>query len=97
MSSTYYELIPRAHFSHNIMVMLDNEDALQTEIQLISSLHEICIARKVILAASNKMTTMNPLDYVFKAIDVKMDILKHNEDEFKVWLIIHHHLMMGLC
>ena len=85
LSSTYYELIPRAHFSHSGMALLDNEDALQNEARFVASLHELCIARKVILAASNKMTSINPLDYVFKAIDIKMDILKREEDEFKVF------------
>lgn len=85
LSSNYYELIPRSHFSRSNMQLLDEEHLINEELSLISSLRDICIARKVILAASNKMKIMNPLDYVFKAIDVKMDLLKHNDDEFRVW------------
>eukprot|EP01125_Pyxidicula_operculata_P018546 TRINITY_DN6599_c0_g1_i3.p1 TRINITY_DN6599_c0_g1~~TRINITY_DN6599_c0_g1_i3.p1 ORF type:complete len:2657 (+),score=665.91 TRINITY_DN6599_c0_g1_i3:42-8012(+) len=82
LSNDFYELIPHANLSRTAVRTLDKEQLVQSKIEMINNLLDISVGRKIIMAASSRIKTLNPIDYTYKALDVLMEPLTENDTEF---------------
>eukprot|EP01127_Copromyxa_protea_P003686 TRINITY_DN1347_c0_g3_i1.p1 TRINITY_DN1347_c0_g3~~TRINITY_DN1347_c0_g3_i1.p1 ORF type:complete len:1422 (-),score=381.06 TRINITY_DN1347_c0_g3_i1:8-4273(-) len=84
LSNEYYELIPHTSFSHTAIVPLDRESAVSKELSMITGLKDVSIARKILLAATSRIPTANPIDYTYLSLNVNFEVLNHDNPEFNV-------------
>jgi hypothetical protein len=60
-----------------LVTSLDNEAAVKGKFEMLDSLSEIEIASKILLGAHAKLSTTNPLDYCYKALNITLESLDH--------------------
>jgi len=86
LSNTFYELLPHKNFSHTSIPPINDSEIVASKMEMITNLTDVCIARKLLIAATFKLKDINPLDYCFKALNIKLDLLDEESGEFKTLL-----------
>ncbi|XP_013405621.1 tankyrase-like protein isoform X2 [Lingula anatina] len=80
-SSEYYQLIPKNGYKFERLTPLDSERSIESEINMILSLMELNFTERVLLAAQYRAKEINPLDYIYRALNCRMELLKEEEPE----------------
>jgi len=83
LSNTFYELIPHTNFSHTMMQPLTDNVSVMAKIQMITDLTDVCLARKLIIGATFKIKQVNPLDYCYASLQIKLELLETTGGEYK--------------
>jgi hypothetical protein len=68
LSNVFYELIPHANFSHDRILPINDNRALQLKMTMINNLIDLEVASKILLGALASQEKINPLDYSYKVI-----------------------------
>mmetsp|Transcript_43736 Transcript_43736/g.71094 ORF Transcript_43736/g.71094 Transcript_43736/m.71094 type:complete len:1503 (-) Transcript_43736:654-5162(-) len=81
LSNDFYELIPHADFRLEAATSIDTPELVHKKLQLLTSLDELNIAAKILLGAQLHIQTLNPLDYVLRAMQVQMTPVTRQENK----------------
>lgn len=81
LSSRYYELIPVTTYK-GIVPPIQSPDQVHQNFQLLDSLENIEAASKICLGALHRQRTINPLDYVMRAVQVNLEPLDEASSEY---------------
>jgi len=84
LSSRYYELVPLERYKNQIAPPLNNNHHLKTQYDLLENLNNIEYASKVLLGALLRQKEMNPIDYVYHAMNMIIDPLEVESPEYEV-------------
>jgi len=57
---------------------------VQSKIQMLTDLTDVCFARKVIMAATLNPKNISPIDYCYGALNIKLECLNKESGEYKV-------------
>ena len=76
LSSRYYELIPKEKYKNSCILPFDRLDDVKNEIQIIDNLTYVEKAVNILLGANNKISTINPLDYIYYSLQTYFELLK---------------------
>jgi ankyrin repeat protein/predicted DNA-binding WGR domain protein len=72
LSSEYYELIPSSRYTDRSIPPITNQSDLDREKKMIENLAYFEVALKLIGAARLNMQRVNPIDYIFNCLDMKI-------------------------
>lgn len=72
LTNHYYELVPNTRVTRNAIQPLMHENSINTELLKVNSLLEIEIAVKILLGATKNKAIMNPMDYCFSCLNIKL-------------------------
>lgn len=84
LSSRYYELIPLERYKNQIAPPLNNQHQIKTQYDLLETLNNIEYASKIMLGALFRQQEMNPIDYVYHAMNLMIDPLEVESPEYEV-------------
>lgn len=84
LSSRYYELVPLERYKNQIAPPLSHNHHLKTQYDLLENLNNIEYASKVLLGALLRQKEMNPIDYVYHAMNLLIDPLETESPEYEV-------------
>lgn len=91
LSNRFYELIPHAEYTVESIPPLDNENHLNQKFTMLSNLAEIQTAAKILLGAHYRAKEINPLDYCYSAMNIRMS----NIDKYVSVLLLHLLIIAG--
>jgi len=83
LSSRFYEIIPHKNFVNTPIPPIDNERELETKLSMIKNLGDFELVSRMLLGAHNKKKEVNPMDYVLSALNVKLEALDKESEEFR--------------
>ncbi|XP_055957133.1 poly [ADP-ribose] polymerase tankyrase [Patella vulgata] len=75
LTNEYYHLIPMDGYSHDKIEPIDKKETLKHHLRLLSNLLDLEVASKILLGAQYQIKDMNPFDYIYKAINCKIQPL----------------------
>lgn len=84
LSSEYYHLMPKRGMEYVRLQPIDNEGLLQQEVQRAEAVLELEVAERLLLAAMYRRAEVNPVDYIYHAMGVRVEALKPEEGEAQV-------------
>lgn len=84
LSSRFYELIPHHEYRNQIAPPVTNANQLKQKVDMLNDLGNIEMASKILLGALQKAPEMNPIDYCFSSLNMKVNPLGKDSDEFKL-------------
>ena len=84
LSSRYYELIPLAAYKDQIAPPLSNLQLLKAQYDGLSQLGDIEWASRILLGALYRQTDVHPVDYLFQAMNIKIEYILPESEEHKV-------------
>ncbi|ELR12017.1 NAD(+) ADP-ribosyltransferase, partial [Acanthamoeba castellanii str. Neff] len=83
LSNRFYELIPHANYTVESIPPLDNENLLNEKFTMLGNLAEIQTASKILLGAHYRAKELNPLDYCYSAMNIRLNDIEKETDEYK--------------
>jgi len=83
-SSRFYELIPDSRYTDQPVPPIDDNRRLSEKSNMVSRLLDFEISTKIILGALYNTFKINPLDYCFHALDVRLLRLSKTDAEYKL-------------
>ncbi len=86
LSSKYYELIPESKYATSIPPAINNQRMIKEKKSVLYQLDELRYTSKILLAAQLNKTEVNPVDYVFKALNLKFEALNKTSIEYETLL-----------
>jgi ankyrin repeat protein/predicted DNA-binding WGR domain protein len=84
LTSEFYELIPNDQYKTESIPPITNQWQLQNLQRMMSDLFYFEVAIKLIAAATYNIPKVNPIDYCFNCLDMKMMLLDKSTDEFRL-------------
>ena len=78
LTNNYYHCIPQRDYVYEKIEPICNKEKYKKELRYLSNLLDIECAEKIVIGAQSKLSSMNPLDYIYQAIGCKIQLL--NED-----------------
>jgi len=84
LSSRFYELIPHSEFRRSAIEPISNERSLKEKLDLLDSLTDYELATKILFGAHLKEAEVNPLDYVYSVLDIRLEVIHTVTEEFKL-------------
>jgi len=83
-SSRFYELIPQTNYRTEPVPSIANVYNLNQMMRMIYSLLYVEVATKIILGSIQNIAKMNPIDYIFNALNIKMITLTDKDAEYQL-------------
>ncbi|KAI8773698.1 poly [ADP-ribose] polymerase tankyrase-like [Biomphalaria glabrata] len=80
LSNEYFHVIPTKNFSCEKIRPLDQRKKLMVQIHNLSNLLDYEIASKMMLAAMHYKTVYNPVDYVYRSIGCKIEMMTPRDE-----------------
>ena len=84
LSSHFYELIPSTRYKTESIPPITNKYELSNLKKMMNDLVYFEIAIKLLSAATYNIKTINPIDYIFKCLELHVLPLARDSDEFKI-------------
>jgi hypothetical protein len=84
LSSRYYELIPLERFKNQIAPPINNQHSVKQQFDMLEQLTNIEFASKILLGALLRQKEMNPIDYVYNAMNLQIEALETESPEYEV-------------
>jgi hypothetical protein len=81
-SSRFYELIPHKEYRTDPVPPIDNDTLLNQKFSVIETLLSFEVTSKILLGAHLCKLALNPLNYCFNAINIRMMMLPNDHPEF---------------
>ncbi|XP_052057851.1 poly [ADP-ribose] polymerase tankyrase-like isoform X2 [Mytilus californianus] len=75
LSNSYYHCIPQQNYVFDKIQPICDKDSYKTQLKHLSNLLDIECAEKIVIGAQSKMSSMNPLDYIYQAVGCKIQLL----------------------
>jgi ankyrin repeat protein/predicted DNA-binding WGR domain protein len=86
LTNEFYELIPHTAYTNGRIESISDERAVKVKLAMVNNLIDLEVASKIFLGALSQQQKMNPLDYVYKALNLDMEELGKESPEFKILL-----------
>jgi ankyrin repeat protein/predicted DNA-binding WGR domain protein len=86
LTNEFYELIPHTAYTNGRIESISEERGLKVKLAMVNNLIDLEVASKIFLGALSQQQKMNPLDYVYKALNLDMEELGKESPEFKILL-----------
>ncbi len=84
LSSVFFELIPHGDYAAATIREISTKDEVNREMKMLTTLGEVEIASKILLGATHRVNEIYPVDYVYKALNIQVDVLDKEGNEFKL-------------
>ena len=84
LSSEFYELIPSTQYKTESIPPVTNQWTLNNLEKMMRDLFYFEVAIKMVGAATFNMSKINPVDYCFNCLDLKMVVLSKESNEFNL-------------
>ncbi len=81
LSNEFYELIPQMSYNYDKLAPISTEKELDEQLCTLKKLTNAHVAVRMLMGAKHKTPIMNPFDYVYYAINVKLELMDLNEPE----------------
>jgi len=81
LSNEYYHLIPPSGYEFERIPILDDEEKLMEEWKSIETLLELEVAAKMMAGALHRINELNPLDYVYRCMGCKIQLMDETDVE----------------
>ncbi|XP_064623807.1 poly [ADP-ribose] polymerase tankyrase-like [Lineus longissimus] len=78
-SNDYYQLVPQHGYVYESIRPIDMDYEIKENKRLIDNLLDLAIASKVICAAQQRVEAINPLDYVYRTIECKIQLMLEDD------------------
>ncbi|XP_012940910.1 poly [ADP-ribose] polymerase tankyrase [Aplysia californica] len=79
LSNEYFHVVPQKNFSCEKLRPLDQRQRLMQQIQNLSNLLDYEVACKMLLGAMANRKVYNPVDYVYRCLDCKLELLSSDD------------------
>ena len=86
-SSEYFYLMPSGSHEFTQLPILDNEQVLKREEERVLNMLEFETAERLLLAAQYRKDELHPLDYIFQALETRMELLDGEKDAEAVHIL----------
>jgi hypothetical protein len=86
LSNEYYEAICTKEYAFEKMKHFGQYNIINLEMSKLALLYDIEHVTKLLLGASNRLKEINPYDYCFNALNVRLNQLNTEEDDYKLML-----------
>ena len=83
-SSRFYELIPDTRFHLKPVEPIETSKALDEKAQIINDMLDLQVSSKIFLGALYNTKTLNPMDYIFEALGIRLLPLSQKQREYKL-------------
>ena len=84
LSSRYYELIPLERYKNQIAPPINNQHSVKQQFDMLEQLTNIEFASKILLGALLRQKEINPIDYVYNAMNLQIEALDNESPEYEV-------------
>ncbi len=81
LSNQFYDLIPQMDYNYEKLPPISTEKELDEQIGTINRLTNSQIAVRMLMAARMCLDRMNPFDYVYRSLNVKLELLDTGKPE----------------
>lgn len=83
-SSRFYELIPSTQYKDQAIPPIENKYQLKQQSDMVDSLMDYEVALKTIIGSMHRIKEINPLEYCYNSLNIKMMPLTKDSPEFKI-------------
>jgi len=83
-SGTFYEMIPTGASGNDAIRPLNTENDVKNALDMLYNISTLEVAAKVILGAKYRLSTINPYEYVIRAMDISMEVLTNESLEHAI-------------
>jgi len=83
LSNEFFTLVPHKDYSFSSFQPLTTVHLIEQKITLLTGLSDISTASKILMAATKRMDTMHPFDYVYRATNLQIEHIPRTSEEFK--------------
>ena len=80
-SNEFYELIPQMNYNYEKLKPISNEKELNTQLCLLNQLTNAHVACRILMGARQNSSSHNPFEYVYRALDCRMEIVDPSSSE----------------
>ncbi|KAL9986739.1 hypothetical protein ACROYT_G000926 [Oculina patagonica] len=90
LSNTYYMMVPVAQYTYERIQPLNEARKIEQHLTALYNLTELAEASKILLGAQHRSKEINPLDYVYKSLGCRVELLDPDSDECQLLLEYIH-------
>ena len=85
-SNTFYELIPHDQFQTESIKPIDSINKINDKYTMLSSLTDMAIAAKLLLASQHRLhqDNIHPYDYIYQALTTDIKVLPNDSHEYQI-------------
>lgn len=80
-SNEFYELIPQMNYNYEKLKPIANEAELDAQICALNQLSNAQLAVRILMGARSLLSTMNPFDYVYRAVGCRLEAMNESDVE----------------
>ncbi|XP_038072455.1 poly [ADP-ribose] polymerase tankyrase-like isoform X2 [Patiria miniata] len=81
LSNEYYCVIPHENFAHDVMRPIVRATEVEEHKNKLYSLLELEMVNRILLGATYRKHEINPLDYIYRALDCKVKLMDKDDEE----------------
>lgn len=83
-SSRIYELVPTRNFQHETVGPIDSMMKVKKWQYSLVQTNDIACSARILLGAQARLSTVSPIDYMYRALGVRMDVLGSEDAELQM-------------
>jgi len=80
-SNEFYELIPQLNYNYEKLMPISTEKELNEQLCTLNKLNNTHIALRILMGAKQAMNKLNPFDYVYYSMNLKLELLDASSPE----------------
>ena len=80
-SSKYYQLIPQLNYEFDRLIPISDDKEYESQLSQLNQLSDYQFAIKLLMGAYYSQKRINPYDYIYNALNCKLQYLKPNDIE----------------
>ena len=81
LSSEYYYMMPKSGLEYTKLMPIDNDHVFNQEERRVKHTLDFEVAERLLLGAMYRKKEINPLDYLYRAMDINIDLVKPSDPE----------------
>ena len=83
-TSRFFELIPFRKYRQQPIPSIQRKIEVESYLNIINDLLDYEVSTKILLGATKNIENINPMDYCYKSLNIRMYTLKDSDIEYKV-------------
>jgi len=83
-SGTFYEMIPTGKAGEDAIRPLNTENDVKNALDMLYNISTLEVAAKVMLGTKQRLKTINPYEYVIRAMDISIEVLTKESLEHSI-------------
>jgi len=81
LSNDFYDLIPQMNYNYEKLPPISTERELDEQVCTINKLNNAHIAIRILMGARFQLQAINPFDYVYRSLNIKLQLMELNMPE----------------